>query len=172
MIWHILTVAPQTEMRVDQALRDMGYETLFPMDYVIRRRNRHENPVVSPVPAMRGYMPIGSEIEPNWAAIHELKSTNGRRMVIGALGHNHLPEPISTLAVQRLRDMCTVGPPEAIPASRQVKVGEVAIILDGPYAGHRVIVRRLKPKDTTVLMNMFGSMREVDITANSLEAAA
>jgi len=171
-MWHVLTVAPQAEFRADEAARQMGYQTLLPLDYVIKRRNMRDRAVVTPIPAMRGYLAIGSDATPNWAALRAMRGPSGRPIITGALGHDHMPAPISALAVRQIREMCTDGPPEAIAATRQLRVGEVAIISAGPYAGHRVIVRRLRPKTTSVLMTLFGAMREVDIVAENLQAAA
>ena len=95
------------------------------------------------------------------------------RLIRRALGSNGAPAPLPGLAVSAIRSL--VLEPRTIPVVRGLQVGDTAVLIDGPFAGHRAKVRRINQDRSTVAvaMTLFGSLREVDcpMTAVELEAA-
>lgn len=172
MIWNILTIRPLCEMKADKALREIGYNTMLPLDYKFVRK-ADDKAVVRSVPLMPGYLVMGSDREPAWREIRELKDGHGWALVRGFLGVENRPYRLDGMSVSYIRGLCDVEPPKAVPSQRGVSVGDIAIIVDGPYAGQRCPVRRVVPKKqrATVMLNIFGTLREFQIDTKSLELA-
>lgn len=171
MSWYCLTVPPQRELAAVAALSDIGIETLCPVEH--RPIRRHGATVsVRSYALMPGYLPANLGACPDWPLLRALEDARGNRLIRRALGCNGSPTPLPGLAVSAIRTL--VLEPRVVPTARGLQVGDTAVLIDGPFSGHRAKVKRINRDRSlvAVAMTLFGSLREVECPIMSVERDA
>lgn len=168
MSWFVLTTPPQMELKAADAIRAHGAEVVCPIEHKYMRRN---NIAVARAVAM---LPRYLLVEPPQALdlyrYSALTDRAGKRLIVGALGMNGMPSPVPAISVSYMRGLETDRP--IVQPQRGLRAGDRVIINDGPYAGCVVTVARVYRGKVDVLINLFGSLREVPIDPAKLERAA
>lgn len=166
MIWHALTVVPNTERSVRNRLHADGYAAVTPVE-MVERVGAGKRKCLVPRPLLPGYCLIGSD-RFDWPAIRATRDVRGLMMIADS------PAVIPALAVENL--ICTMhrleserlAPPRERPAFRP---GERIRIMSGPYAGYTTEFGEMKKLKARVILEILGSAREVEIAMADLEAA-
>lgn len=169
MTWYALKTQPQKEFAAARILQRLGFTVFLPIEEKSRRARRVDRKrIVCPYPMMRSYVFCAFEGHPPWLRIARLN------VIIGVVGFDGRPAPISDLAIVKL--MAISG--QAIPHRRSVnthkalKPGDNAEIISGPFIGTIVKVVGLKGRKAKIMMELFGSAEQVtEIRLDQLEAA-
>lgn len=177
MTWYCATVPPQKELAAVSVLK-RHCEAFSPMEYVHVRRSRQamgkSAPViVRPKAIYSRYVFVKS---PDWYTIRSLELPGtGRPAITGWLTDTLTPfgrpAPLRDSELLNILAIHENGPPNVIPAARGINPGDTAIIIDGPFEGHRVKVRRIDGVSAAVELQFLNSMREVPIAVDALQAA-
>ena len=59
----------------------------------------------------------------------------------------------------------------AVRLNRGIRAGDVALITEGPFAGHVVRIGNIERRKARVILELFQTAQEVDISIDALEAA-
>lgn len=170
MNWYCLTTPPQREFKARDALDALGLETLCPVEYRRRRKNAMSNAiVVYAAPAIPGYV-VARITDDAWSDVIRIEDQQGRRLIRGALGSEGIARPLPALALAALRTLHQTEP--VVSVSKGIMVGDIVIIQGGPFDGHRCRVTRKEGATVAVILNLFGSMREIAIDQARLALAA
>lgn len=177
MPWYCATVPPLKELAAVAALRP-HCEAFSPVEYVHVRRGR--SILNKPAPVIVRPKAIYSRYvfvrDPDWYTIRTLELPGtGRPVITGWLTDTLTswgrPAPLRDSELLDILAIHENGPPSAIPAARDIHPGDTAIIITGPFEGHRVKVRRIDGTSAAVELQFLNSMREVPIEISALEAA-
>lgn len=168
MTWFALKTEPQKEFAAVRILQRLGYTVFLPIEDKTRRsRGRVRKRFVVTYPMMRSYVFCHFDGHPPWFRIARLN------VIIGVVGFDGRPAAIPDLAIVKL--MATSG--QSIPHRRSVnthkalKTGDMAEIISGQFFGQIVPVTGLRGQKAKIMLELFGTKREVDIPLSSLEAA-
>lgn len=171
MSWYALVVPPMRERAAVEVLKQ-HCEAFSPLEYVMRRTNLRA-PTAKKIAIPRAIFPRYVFVrDPDWYAIRRLEIPGTLTPLVSkVLGVNGRPSPISMHEVMSLLHIAEHGPPQTIPVSRGFAPGDIVIIGDGPFKGHRVKVVGRDRNHISVLIDILGSMREVPVPIEILEAA-
>ena len=164
--WYAVQVQPHRELRAEAQLNAQGFVTFLP---VVQKTIRHARAFRSArAPFFPGYLFVRLAIgRDRW------RSVNGTYGVSRLVMAGELPQPVPpgiVEALQTLRDhdgLMSFGP--------NLKIGEQARILSGPFAGRIGALSRLPPSGRVqVLLEIMGSQVAVSVGREVLapEAAA
>ena len=171
MSWYALVVPPMRERAAVEVLQHY-YEAFSPIEYVHRRTNLRA-PNAKKIAIPRAIFPrYVFALDPDWYTIRRLEIPGTMTPIVSkVLGVNGRPSPISMQEVLNLMHVAEHGPPQTIPVSRGFAPGDIVIVGDGPFKGHKVKVTRSDRNSIAVLIDILGSMREVPVPIGMLEAA-
>ena len=146
MNWHILTTAPQRELKAQEALTKLGLSVMLPVEYRwhdIRKAGTQKGKKgsiereVRPHPLFPRYVFAGYDDRIDWQAI-EAVHHNGHKIITGALrdpisGYRYRLQHIEAL---RIRSLCDIEAPRVPPSSSlALRPGDLVRITDGPFSG-------------------------------------
>lgn len=184
MNWYAIRTHPQREFLLagrpnadgvwlPGLLEKKGYDRVFcPTETKFRKTMKKGRRISTPVlyPSFTGYIFVGG----NFSWLHLM----AEQYVLGVVGFadergERRPAPISEVEMQKLRSMSGALVPHkrSVNPHRALRVGELAEIAVGPFAGQIVKVEGLHGRKAKIFMNLFGTKKMVDIDLSSLEAA-
>lgn len=167
MIWFAIRTAPQRELAVEAMLRRQGYDVFCPLETKLRKSISKGRRVVREVtyPLFVRYIFVGGKF--SW--LHLM----AERHVTGVVGFDGRPAPISDAEIRRLRAMSGTAVPHrhSVNPHRALRTGELAEITAGAFAGQVVKVDGLHGTKARIFVNLFGSIKSVEIDAANLVAA-
>lgn len=137
-IWHALVVAPQQESRRTDQLRNAGVVVRYPTREVTRHINGHPRKFLLPVISQIIYAQF--TYLPHWDVMRD------RRVITGVFSRDGQPIALTeddVNAVMGLPSEAERLAQEKLEAERP-RVGEKAEIVDGPFAGFFVDVKRVE----------------------------
>jgi len=169
MSWYVVVVPPMRERAAVEAMSPVC-RAFAPIEYVFRRASPHNKKKVAvPRPLFPRYVFVEN---PDWYAISRLEFPDSlQKVVTGWLGMDGRPSRLPAPEVMHLIAVAEQAPPTTISVGRGLKLGDRAIISEGPFAGHTVRVTRTDPKGASILIDILGSMREIEAPLEILEAA-
>jgi transcription antitermination factor NusG len=166
---YVLVTAPQLEFQAEAAVRKMGYSVVIPYEERELRkrigRDRRTGDFRKFV-LLRRYLIVDL---PNTDAVGALvyrMSLAPRRLVTGYLGASARPCPVPVACVDYLTSIS--GKRILLPGQlRTLQVGDVARMING--TGTEGAITKVKRDQVQMLQNWFGTMREVTVSAKSLQ---
>lgn len=164
MKWYVAVVPAQKEFAARDRLKDLGYQVMVPVEYKWRRRSRHTRTRIEvPVPLMPRYVFLGTD--------RPLYLWHLRRcpLIQAVLGSDGVPRPLPPEAVKALQGLDRVA--TTINPHRSFRVGDDVQIVSGPLRGRIARLRRIMAKRARVMIEVFASMREIEVPVEILEAA-
>ncbi len=184
MTWYAIRTNPQREFllagRYDEhgewrpgVLEKKGYDQIFcPTETKFRKTLKKGRRVSIPVlyPMFTGYIFVGGKF--SW--LH-LMAENYITGVVGFAGEDGVrrPAPISESEMAKLREMSggLIPHRRSVNPHRALRVGEMAEISVGPFAGQLVKIEGLHGRKAKVFVKLFGPATMADVDIGDLEAA-
>ena len=138
--WYPLVVSAQREIIAVSELLHAGIHAFTPCDKLFVRQSPDGTKVVRDQPLLPKYVFAQS---PDWSVISQIICRKTGRKLIRTLNDgNGAPYRLPYPEIVRMMYLAEAGPPQSIPVSRKLSPGDVCTILDGPFAGRRVKVKR------------------------------
>jgi transcription antitermination factor NusG len=173
MIWHAIRVASPLEFRVRDELHHGGVAAIVPGRVVLGRKPaggttagkaRRQTKLV---PVISGYVFAGFRGFPSWNTLA------GIRGWIGPVGFDGSPAQLTAKDVALLQSFDRSQDEEEPGLSRRrVEVGDRVPYRIGRHVELRALVKRLSGGKALLEVELFGSVREVTVASESIEAAA
>jgi transcription antitermination factor NusG len=167
VIWYCLKTAPLKEKTVQMILDRKGIRTFLPVETKWKRTGRHKKEPCT-YPLIPRYLFAGAEQQFPW---HDVLRLTGLP-ITGVVSFDGFPAEIPQDAIEKLGKLSGNS-----FATRETKVhksfvpGDVVTIVDGAFKDWCVPVESINGPNATVLLELFGTTREVDVPMTSLEAA-
>lgn len=166
LTWYLFRTEPQKEFLAENILTRQGYPAFVPRETKwVKRRGRHRIEEKT-YALVNGYIAMGFREPVNWLDVFR------HRFLIGVVGWDGQPRPISAQGMARLRKLSeTAIPARAAPTGRlAIRVGEVATVRHGPLAGYE---GRVVEIDRTVawMQDLFGNAGKISVPLDNLAAA-
>jgi len=159
--WYCVQTAPKQERVTSMLLRsEVGIEVFCPRVKFKRARSTGVawvNEAMFP-----GYLFARFDYETQH---RHIRSTGGVSKIVS---FGSLPAPVPETIVQELRR--SVADEETVEIAQDIKPGEEARVITGPFSGVTALVTRVLParKRVAILLEMLGSQREVEIRTEDL----
>ncbi len=164
MDWYVAVVPAQRELAARDRLRELGYEVLVPIEYKWRRRSRHcRQRVEVKLPLLPRYVVIGYDGALPWWHLRQCP------LIQGFLGRDGFPTPLPADAVRALKGLDLATP--TFNPHRSIRAGDAVQFGSGPLHGKVARVRKIVAKRARVLVEVFASLREIEVPLEILEAA-
>jgi len=163
MTWFAIRCAPQREIAVEAMLRRKGYDVFLPIEVKSKKVGKRKYMPVR-YPMFGRYIFVGGSF--SW--LHLM----AERHVTGVVGCDSVPSPIKDEAIEKLRNMSSAVPHiHSVNPHRALRLGELAEIQVGPFAGQIVKIEGLHGRKASIFINLFGTQKEATINLEDLEAA-
>jgi len=164
--WFALRIPPQKEQAAHEILTSRGFTSFFAHEVreVARHRHRSKTRELKTFPLLHGYALAEHDGSPDWW--HRILSL---QVVKGVIGVGGRPLPIRRWAIDRLARRS--GATRLLPSPKPISAGQMARLLDGPFAGHTGRVVECRGAKARLLLGLLGSEREAEVEIRSLEAA-
>lgn len=163
MIWHAIRVASSQEFRIRDELHRGGVAAIVPGRVVLRRVTRAGKRRPQLLPVLPGYVFAGFRDFPAWANLAAIRGW------IGPVGFDGTPARLTSADVACIESFDRMQ--EETEAPRRVKVGDRVPYRIGRHVELRALVKRLNGGKALLEVELFGSVREVTVASESLEAA-
>lgn len=165
--WFALRVAPMREFAVEEILKRRGLRAFVPTEIKWKRSGRNKK-VPHDYPMLPRYC-FASGADP-WDVIRAYRE---RGLVQGVVGFDGRPAMISEAAINRLARISGGAiPTRSTHVHRSFTVGDKVRLAYGPWNPHEIVeVSKIAGETGVVLMEMFGTVREVKVKLDQLEAA-
>jgi transcription antitermination factor NusG len=170
-VWYALRVAPQREFTVEAMLRRKGYEVFCPIEQKSRKASRKGSAVkVVSYALFNRYIFIGGAF--SWLHLMAENHVSGFVWFLDDDGERQ-PAPIADSEMIRLRAMSGKAIPhrQSVNPHRALRTGELAEITKGALAGQIVKVEGLYGRKARIFINLFGTLKHVEIKLEDLIAA-
>jgi transcription antitermination factor NusG len=164
--WFALRVGPQKEFAVEEILKRRGLRAFCPTETKWKRVGRRKTP--HNYPMLTRYV-FASGADP-WDIIRAYRD---RGLVQGVVGFDGRPAMISEEAIQRLARISGGAlPTKSTSIHKSFTAGDKVRFAYGPWNPHEIVeVSKIAGETGVVLMEMFGTVREVKVKLDQLEAA-
>lgn len=175
--WYALAVVPQSEFVAQKALRRYGLRTFVPIRTVYRHRSRHARMSRQPkqricLPVARSYVFAGFEPgEPLWFNL--FKDVPNVRGVVHVRGRPlRIPgKDMQTLIRSTASGMDAPDVERFMRTHHEFKAGDsVRVAAISPFEGWTVPVVSIKDGFAEIAVELFGSVRHVEMPLYDLEA--
>ena len=165
MTWFAIRCAPQREIAVEAMLRRKGYDVFLPIEVKSKKIGKSPKKYKAVVyPMFTRYLFVAAPVP--W--LHLM----AERHVTGVMGCDCVPSPIKDEAIEKLRNMSSAVPHiHSVNPHRALRLGELAEIQVGPFAGQIVKIEGLHGRKASIFINLFGTQKEATINLEDLEAA-
>ena len=196
MNWYCLQLAPivNCERKVELALTHVGFEVCVPKEDVLPRRRYSKARGVldeaEPAPLVPGYAFAKFDGQDSYGLLHQklcalrmywYECKSGRRvydttrlilrLLPVAVPHDAVSELLIT-GVQRTADLRRKIDRASKPHARHhYRPGDIAKIIDGPYAGTVQQVTAVRRKQVEMLIKSLGGPRKAWVSTSMVEAA-
>ena len=160
--WSVAQTNPQAERWAAQNLHRIGYATYLPLIRVRRRDPVHRTIArLVDVPLWPGYLFVVAGT--HWAPIVHTAGVHRLLMACGkpACVRPGLVEELRAADDSRRCDPRTLS---------SWLTGAACCVVAGPFAGHHAVVTASAGNSARVALMLFGSLREIDIPCDWLEA--
>lgn len=185
--WHLVQCSPgDSDKHACDWLDRRGYEVYYPRVRTMRRvgrkrlsqRQRRARIIVMKevlTPLLPRYVFTRFDIaDGRWREIFDIAG------VTGVVCEHHMPVPVSDALIARMRGTEVNGAiPGATPAVEIYGVGQLVEIVDGPFAGFRGDIERIRTEtigdvavavQLTVAINIFGRLTPAELEPWQVEA--
>jgi len=173
--WFAVRTSPQREFAlagsfnsdgewINGILEKKGFEVFCPTEGHHRRTKRGKGPRRLVMRPMFPRYIFARTPNPHLLRIAD-------RHITGVVSYaDGTPAPIAEHEIAKLRAMSGRVVPDA-SIKRKVRPGDMATIKSGPFIGQLVKVEGLHGRKARIFMNLFGTRKEVQISAEQLEVA-
>ena len=168
MHWYALRTVPQKEFVSELLLRKSGHHAFVPTETKLRRKHAwSKERVAVPYPMFTGYVFAGFRQKNPW---YELRRYN---VITGVVGSDGRPQQLNGEAVQHLMRVSGVAVPfsRSINPHRSFRIGDTVEVVNGPFRGNMVKLRGITKRKARILLELFGTIQDVEIPLEQLEAA-
>lgn len=164
--WVVLRVKPQTEFETQRALEDEGFSALVPYERKYRRYGRRRRRVEFEYPLFPRYAFAGVHDTDDWRDLLVIET------VSGVLGEPERPYQLSAPELDWLcRLSAGVASIDGMNLHHALRAGQWAQIAEGPMAGLAGYIDAIRGSRASVLMEMLGVWRAVEMPLDVLEVA-
>lgn len=164
--WVILRVKPRTEFETAEALSAQGRDALVPFERKYRRFGRHRARVLCCYPLFPCY------VFAEWPENGHSASHSVIRSVLGVMTVDERPYRLSVAEIAWVRTLSD-GQTEVagLNIHHALRAGQWAQIAEGPMVGLAGYIDAIRGSRASVLMEMLGVWRSVEIPLDVLEVA-
>ncbi len=164
--WHCCFTRPSHERDVDQAFKRAGFETLFPR-FQLTRRSRHKE--IRPLFPRYTFVRFDWKTDPWKRTVRDhIQREVGEMMVSSVMRPLVVPDRV----VEELRSQMAVDGVIYPPEPRQMRRGDVARPLTGPFVGFTGICSLTSKDRVTLLLSLFGRSTPVEYKREDVELVA
>ncbi|MBO6755459.1 MAG: hypothetical protein JJ902_03980 [Roseibium sp.] len=180
--WYALRVKSQKEFVTQDLLKERGLMTYVPVRKEWRHRNKFDrakkHKELISFPEAVGYVFVGftpnqlwQGAVPHWLKIFELPTVKG---VVGINSRPARIPPVRLSAWAKVHPNGVQRPDKEayMRTHKEFKEGDTARICNGPFADKEVPVKSIEGIKTTVILEVFGSWREIVVDTFDLEKVA
>ena len=162
--WYVAVVPAQKEFAARDRLKDLGYQVMVPVEYKWRRKSRHTRKRIEvAVPLLPRYVFVGTDCPLSWWQVRRCP------LIKAILGWDGVPKPLPPEAVKALEGLNFAIP--TFNPHKSIRAGDDVQFIIGPLRGKIAKVRKIVAKRAKVLIEVFASMREIEVPLEILEAA-
>jgi transcription antitermination factor NusG len=169
--WYALLVPPQKEFIAQRILHAKGLPTFVPVERKWRRKNKFTKTKELKTYALAPrYVFIGFRLgERLWFDLFNM------HVISGVVGLHGVPKEIPNEAMVSLISRYANGlvAPDVqrfMRTRREFKAGDKVEIVEGPFAGHKVNVQEIVGSKATIVLELFGTEKNVSVGLDILEA--
>ena len=143
--WYVLRAQPQTELRTEKQIKDIGYQAMCP--YAEGRRRVHRLVRKWRFPLFSGY--LFASWEPYGAGWEAIKAIDTVR---GILKKDELTATPATLSLADIEYLQSIADGKYISPDdiRSLCVGDQVLIPEGPLEGCLAILKKIRGKEATI----------------------
>lgn len=179
MTWFAIRTEPQREFAlagrygtdgkwISGILGRKGYTVVLPTERRVKRNvkgGRGKRRVEAVYPMFPGYVFVFG----NFSWLHLMAETH----VIGVVGFDGRPAPISDAAMTKLKAMAGAMVPnrKSVNTRRSFLAGDMAEISCGPFTGQIVKIESIRGAKAKVMLDLFGTEMRASVLLQNLEAA-
>lgn len=166
MNWFALRVAPMKEFAIEQILQKRGVTAFCPTETKWRRVGAKKKRT----PVQRAMLPryIMIRYPDPWAIVRAMQD----RGVCGVVCFAGVPAEIPEHSIAWLAKRSGAAvPTRHVPVHRAFAPGDRVEIVSGPFQGWCVELKEIKGEVGRVLLELFGTERQVPVRLDQLEAA-
>ncbi|MDK1494009.1 transcription termination/antitermination NusG family protein [Sinorhizobium sp. 7-81] len=166
--WYVVRTRAGQQQKAVQEMQEKGIEAYCP---TMRRETRHHQTkkwIMREFPLFTGY--AFAPLTPwDFATLRDIRN------VVSVLGDaDGNPAPVSWSVIEQIKDAQERGDFDVLrPPVRRLKAGDSVQIKDGPLSGHYAAVTNVVGRRAIkAFVEMFGSLREVEIALESIRRVA
>ncbi|PDT39825.1 MULTISPECIES: transcription termination/antitermination protein NusG [Sinorhizobium] len=166
--WFVVRTRAGLQQKAVQEMQEIGLDVFCP---TMRREIRHHQSkkwIMKELPLFTGY--CFARLEPrDFATLRDVRNAVA---VLGDASGN--PVPVAWSVIERIKDAQERGDFDKLrPPVRRLKPGDSVHVKDGPLAGHYGAVTNVVGRRAIkAVVEMFGSLREVEIGLESIRRVA
>lgn len=169
MGWYAFRVSPQKEFAAVDVLRRRGVSATVPYEVrFLRSRQSKNKKVERSYPLLVGY--VLADLPDPWAIGHVMRLTDLVKSVVGFAG---VPAILDGGQVDRMLRQSgqQIANVRSVNTRKSLAKGDEAILNGYGFAAYPVRVEEIKGARAMILIEMFGTSRQVAVRLDTLEAA-
>ncbi|MEY9631300.1 transcription termination/antitermination protein NusG [Sinorhizobium fredii] len=166
--WYVVRLRAGQQQKAVQEMQEKGLDFFCPMMRREIRHHRNKRWIMREFPLFTGY--AFARLEPrDFARLRDIRSAVA---VLGDASGN--PAPVAWSIIEQIKDAQDRGDFDVLrPPSRRLKPGDSVQVKEGPLAGHYASVTNVVGRRAIkAVVEMFGSLREVEIALESIRRVA
>ncbi len=176
--WYAFVTAPQKEYTCAHILRRRGIATFIPTETRWRSTNRYtksrnlKEEMAFPVVPRHLFAGFPAGTMPPWYWLGDFP------LILGVIGHKGRPHKANRAQFCKFAPVYANGSLRAPPEQRHMRtreefgVGDNVEILDGPFRDHQVRVIEINGNMATVVLQLFGTDRQVPMALETMSKVA
>lgn len=168
-MWYAFRVTPQKEFAAVDILTRRGVRATVPYEVkFLRRTQSRKKAVQKPYPLLVGYVLVDLARPENVAGVFVLS-----HLVRSVVGFNGSPAVLDQCQVERMLKQSGTQIPNrrSVNTRKSLAKGDDAVLNGHGFAAYPVRVEEIKGERAMVLIEMFGTTRQVAVRLETLVAA-
>lgn len=168
-MWYAFRVSPQKEFAAVDVLKRRGVSATVPYEVkFLRSRQSNKKKVEKAYPLLVGY--VLADLPGPWAIWEVMRLSDLVKSVVGFAG---APAVLNQCQVERMLKQSgqQIANVRSANTRRSLARGDQAILNGHGFAAYPVRVEEIKGARAMVLLEMFGTTRQVAVRLDNLEAA-
>lgn len=166
MTYFAFRVPPQKEFATVEALKRRGFSAAVPFEVrFLRRHGRKRQKIERPYPLLIGYVIVDMQEPFPWGAIFRLD------LIKSVVGFGGVPAPLNPEQTQRMIGLSGQQFPNRRNTRRSLAKGDLAYLNGHGYSEFPVKVEGIEGERAKVMLELFGTEREVMVRLETLRAA-
>ncbi|MQW88557.1 hypothetical protein GHJ82_17250 [Sinorhizobium saheli] len=166
--WYVIRMRAGQQQKAVQEMQEMGIDTYCPTMRREIRHHRNKRWLMREFPLFTGYA-FACLAPRDFATLRDIRNVSA---VLGDASGN--PAPVAWSVIEKIKDAQERGDFDVLrPPVRRLRAGDTVQVKDGPLSGHYAAVTNVVGRRAIkAVVEMFGSLREVEIGLESIRRVA